>query len=744
MGVHLTDRSKAVFLSYSSEDEAAAQRLCDGLRDAGIETWLDRAELRGGDAWDASIRRQIRDCSLFVPMISASTESRSEGYFRLEWRLGVERSLHFADDQAFLMPVVIDATAQPHARVPERFRERQWTSLPGGNPTPQFIANVRKRLAGATVASAPADVAARPASRRASARIITALAAGLLLAAGIAAWLHRSATPGTSAGVTGALDRKSIAVLPFANLTGHTEDAYLADGLQEEILNALARVRDLKVISRTSVAEFRGVGRNIREIGNRLGVGTVLEGSVRRDANTLRLTFQLISVKDDAHLLAANYDRDLNHILGLQSEVARKVAEALTATLSRAERGELDHLGTNNGDAYLSYLKAVALFQRDFGDAAAMTEPNRLLEEAIRLDPEFADAYALQSRIYTQLYTQAQHAEDGARARAAYERALAIDPGLIEARLARGFYELYVSRNLDRASADLEAVASLRPSSPAALQALGLMLRRAGRSSEALPYLQRAWDLDPLTHTYDPSLLTTYTGLRRFPELGEWARLHEVRFPDNPAPHWVRARIEALNSRSPEPLRPLLQRADLDSDMRKSIETHIATAEGRYQEAIALWGSRTDVDARTRLEAQAYLYRAAGNSAAAEQRFRALERDLAAALHTGAPGRDELLKSLALVQSVLGEHDAALKTIEEARALVPESLDHVNGPQISFIRSVVLARAGRTTEAYAEVQRLLHVPFGSPLNLWGDLPPVYLLLRDDPHFDELLYRPPRL
>ena len=120
IGVHLTDRSKAVFLSYSSEDEAAAQRLCDGLRDAGIETWLDRAELRGGDAWDASIRRQIRDCSLFVPLISASTESRSEGYFRLEWRLAVERSFHFADDQTFLMPVVIDGTAQPDARVPER------------------------------------------------------------------------------------------------------------------------------------------------------------------------------------------------------------------------------------------------------------------------------------------------------------------------------------------------------------------------------------------------------------------------------------------------------------------------------------------------------------------------------------------------------------------------------------------------------------------------------------------------
>jgi TolB-like protein len=740
----LTDRTKAVFLSYASDDQAAAQRLADGLRSAGIDTWLDRDELRGGDAWDANIRGQIRDCALFVPIISATTESRSEGYFRLEWRLAVERSFHLADDQAFLVPVVIDGTAQANARVPERFRERHWSSLPGGTPSPQFIARVRDLLAGAPAFAAPAHVAPPP-GRRGARALVTALGVAVLLAGLLALWLHRGSVFTTSAGVARALDRKSIAVLPFANLTGHPDDAYLADGLQEEILNALARIRDLKVISRTSVAEFRGVGRNIRDIGDRLGVGTVLEGSVRRDANTLRLTFQLISVKDDAHLLAANYDRDLAHILGLQSEVAHKVAEALTGTLSAAERGELDHVGTNNGDAYLSYLKALALFQHwDWSDVAAVAEPARLLEESIRLDPEFADAYALQSRIYTLLYYRSERAEDGSRARSAYERALAIDPALVEARLARGFYELYVVKDLERALADLEPVASLRPSSPTAQQALALVLRRRGRMDEALPYLQRAWDLDPLTHGYDVGLLTTYTALRRYPELLEWARLHETRFPDNPAPRIVRARIQTVTAHSVEPLRLLLQSAGIDSDVRKSIEAQIATAEGRYQEAITLWQSRTDIDARTRLETLAYLSRAAGDSGAAEQRFRALERDLSEALRQEPTDRDDLYKTLALAQSALEEHDAAIKTIESARVRVPESIDHVNGPQISFVRSVVLARAGRTTEAYAEVERLLHVPFGSPLMLYGDLPPVYLLLKDDSHFDELLHDPPRL
>jgi TolB-like protein len=742
----LTDRSKAVFLSYSNDDQAAAQRLCDGLRAAGIETWIDTSELRGGDAWDANIRRQIRDCAVFVPMISASTESRSEGYFRLEWHMAVERSFHFAEDRSFLMPVVIDGTAQSSARVPQRFRERQWTSLPGGIPTPQFITHVRELLAGAAASVGTAAAAAtRPPGRGHRRLLITALVAGVLLAALVLVWLHRSAVSGTSAAVASAADRKSIAVLPFENLTGHADDAYLADGLQEEILNALARIRDFKVISRTSVAEYRGVGRNVRDIGSRLGVGTVLEGSVRREANTLRLTIQLISANDDVHLLATNYDREIGQILGLQSEVAREVAEALTATLSRAERGELDHLGTNNGDAYRSYLKAVALFQHwGLGDDATVTEPARLLEEAIRLDPEFADAYALQSRIYSVLYLRSERAEDGAHARAAFERALAIDPGLVEARLARGLYELYVAKDLDRALADLEPVASLRPSSPSALQALALVLRRRGRMSESLAVFQRAWDLDPLNHSYDLGVLTTCVGLRRFPESLEWVRLHQVRFPDNPFPQVVRAEIQWLTASNLEPLQSLLQRTDFDPNLHRSIEARIATAEGHYQDAIALWESRTDIDARGRLEAAAFLYRAQGDSAAAEQRFRALERELAASLRKAAPNRDDLLQSLALVQSVLGEHEAALRTIEEARAHVPEARDHVNGPAVSFVRSVVLARAGRTTEAYAEVDRLLHVPFGSPLNVFPDLPPVYLLLKDDAHFDELIHRPPRL
>jgi TolB-like protein/Flp pilus assembly protein TadD len=747
----------AVFLSYASQDAGAAQNIAEALRAGGIEVFLDQSELRGGDAWDQKIRQQIRECALFVPIISAATESRSEGYFRLEWRLAVERSFHFADDQAFLLPVVIDATVQSGARVPERFRERQWTCLPEGEASAEFIAHVRRLLAHARAPETgfvrPQASGAPPTSRSRRVGVIAAaVAIATLGAIAVSSWLHRSAPTvekvhGAPSAAAAALpDRKSLAVLPFENLTGRAEDAYLADGLQEEVLNALALVRDLRIVSRTSVEEYRGARRNVEEIGTRLGVGTVLEGSVRRDSNKMRLTVQLIDTRSDRHLMAANYDRDLGNILGLQSEVAREVAAALAATLSQLERGELDHIGTNNGDAYRNYLKAEALLPRWYGggDIDASSEALRLLEEAVHLDPEFADAYALQAHVNIWMYFSREQTVYGERARLAFERALAIDPGLAEARLARGLYELYVAKQPDRALADLEPLAQQRPNSPTVLQALALVLRRHGRMDEAIADFQHAWDLDPLNHVYDVGVLTTCLGLRRYPEALEWTRLHEVRHPDMPVTYVVRARIIAFTTHTLQPLEALLTRADLDDDQRKSIEAQLEVARGHYREAIALWEARTEPEAALRSEYVAFLYRAAGDVPAAERLFRTLERDLAASLRHEPPDRGTVLKRLALVQSMLGEHDAAIRTVEEARALSPESLDPVNGPSVSFYRSVVLARAGRSDEANAEIARLLHVPFATADDPFSDPDPIYVLLKDDPQFDALIHHPPRL
>jgi TolB-like protein len=743
----------AIFLSYSAQDEEAAGRICTALRATGLDVWFDRSELRGGDAWDASIRNQIRECALFVPVISASTEARGEGYFRLEWRLAVERSYLMADDQAFLMPVVIDDTPEASARVPDRFRERQWSRLKGGEVTPGFVEQVRRALSASPPVApgnrTPGEAAVASASRgwrwRAAA---IALVGAIIVIATVFATRAGRGPPRVPAPAATAitLSPKAIAVLPFQNLTGRAEDGYLAAGLQEEILNALARMRDLKVISRTSASEFHGDTPNVRDIGQRLGVGSVLEGSVRRDGNAVRLTVQLIDARDDRHLLAENYDRDLGHILGLQSAVARTVADALSATLTSYERGALDRVATNNGDAYNLYLRAAASWRHSTPtDPSGVQASKPLLEQALRLDPDYTDALALLSQAHTWNYFDSRHPADAAGARQAYERALRLDPELPEARLARGLYQMYVVENLEQALTDLSAVVKVRPNSAEAHAVLGFVLRRRARFDEALQHLQRAWDLDPLNSAYDGGPTTTLLGLRRYPEAIEQTRLDQRRFPDYPDPYFVRARIVGYTQHSIEPLRQALRDhgGALAPADRKAIEAEIARAEGRYLDAVQLWSAvPTDIPL-LRDERIGSLYWAAGRTQEALQVFSELERAAKLRLQHD-PHAPNVSPLLAVAQSMLGEHAAALAAIDTERARVPESRDPVNGPALSLIRSVILVRGGREAEGYAEATRLLRVPFGAPTEMFEDPDPLLLLIKDDPHYDELINRPPRL
>src|SRR5262245_42430210 len=203
---------QAVFLSYSSHDADAARRVSDALRTIGIEVWFDQSELRGGDAWDASIRKKIKECALFVPMISANTNARSEGYFRLEWKLAVDRSHLMADDQPFLLPIVVDDTPEASARVPDRFRERQWSPLAGGVTVKTFAQRAHGVLAGSDFLPAPAAPT-------------------------------RTAPTATPAASAPAAEQPSIAVLPFVNMSRDEENEYFADGLSEELLNVLAKIR---------------------------------------------------------------------------------------------------------------------------------------------------------------------------------------------------------------------------------------------------------------------------------------------------------------------------------------------------------------------------------------------------------------------------------------------------------------------------------------------------------------------
>ena len=556
-------------------------------------------------------------------------------------------------------------------------------------------------------------------------------------------WRRESAT--SAAKLAPELSRKTVAVLPFENLSSRPEDAYLADGLQEEILNALARLRDLKVISRTSTKEYRGKDLNIREIGQRLGAGTIIEGSVRRDGDKVRLTIQVIDARDDKHLLSTTYDREVGKVLELQSAVARQVADALAATLTSQERGELDRVATTSGDAYDSYLHAVAAYRWDkpgqFGQASDQSK--RLLEDALRFDPNYADAYAFLSQIQTGEAFERADSKAGVAALQAYERALALDPQLPEAQLARGLHALYISKNLDQALSDLGQVAEMRPNSAEAQRAFGSALRRAGRAAEAVAPFARAYELDPLNLRYAVGLGQTLIGLRRFPEAFRHHASILARYPNNGTLRWIRASIQSRLQKSCEPLKAVWRdyRTKVDPAELPELEAEIAICEGRYLDAVRIWEATPDQDPLSRGYRVGMLYHAAGERVLAEQNFRVAET-YALELQQREP-ESVFLPDLAAVQSMLGQHDAALATIDREAAKVPESRDGINGPPISFLRSIILIRAGRTDEGYAEVARLLHVPFGAPISDHGPWP-LMLTVKDDPKFDELINNPPRL
>ena len=746
---HAGTQTGAIFLSYASQDAEAAQRICAALRLAGIEVWFDQSELRGGDAWDASIRRQIKECALFLPVISAHTDARPVGYFRREWHLAVDRMMDYAEDQPFLLPVVIDGTVEATARVPDRFRERQWMYLKDGAATPEWVEHTKRLL---TEPAAPARRAAvqRIRRRRNWPTVLATLAGVALVTVAVTTLWRRHSTvtpvaiPKAVTAAAPAHDRKAIAVLPFDNLSGHAEDAYLADGLQAEVLNRLARLRELSVISRTSTLEYRGKAYNVRDIGNRLGVGSILEGSIRREGGKLRLSVHLVDTNSDRQLLAANYDRDLGHLLDLQNTVARQVADSLLATLSRSDRGELERVGTDNGDAYDLYLRAMAQVVRP---AVSLTveearEAKRQLQAAIKLDPGYADAYAALSIINTAVYFQDHHPQDAVAAKQAFERAFEIAPDLPEARLARGEYATFVELDPERGLNDLESVVQSRPSWAWAHFSLAVTLRRLGRTDEALDHFVRAWDLDPLNEPWSIQPLNTLLGLRRWPEAIEQTTLHLRRLPGEAWYYLWRARIESFAQHNVEPMRVALREHGTATWSRAIYEYEIAIAEGRYLDAVHLWeiGNFEEPPGTTYRYAYAgILYHAAGDESRARQSFLAAER------HAQKSSTDvDEIKALAISQSMLGKHAAALATIDALCAQMPESRDAINGPDASWVRSVILFLAGRRDEADAEADRLLHVPFGNPLWKFGESHAVALLVKDDPHFDKLLYHPPRL
>jgi TolB-like protein/tetratricopeptide (TPR) repeat protein len=542
----MSEPTKAVFLSYASQDAEAARRICEALRAAGIEVWFDQSELRGGDAWDAAIRKQIKSCGLFIPVISQNTHARGEGYFRLEWKLAVDRSHLISSDLPFLLPVAIDDTRDDDERTPERFRELQWTRLPGGETPPAFVERVARLLApgpnkatGPSPAQTPAFATsglgtALTTPDKGSRFVPLVIAAIALLGGGYVALdkfvlSKRSVATVPAASAPSAISEQSIAVLPFLDLSEQHDQEYFAAGMADEVTALLAKIPQLKVISRSSARQFRGRDVDVKTIGSTLGVRYVVEGSVARSADRIRITAELVDTRDGSQRWSETYDRSIGETFAVQDAIAASLVRALELSVGSAGL-EVRSMPKNPAvyDLYLRGLQssdrydregleqAQALFQQalelDAGFAPAaiglaqvlnlrtewgyvapqvgFEQSRKAAELASRLDPLAAAPHQIISTIHT------QYDWDWSAALSEADRAIALDSGYAYGYVGRSIVLMALGRLQEAASALNHAI-SLDPLSPGAFFNRGWVNFWAGHLPEAEASFRRALQISP-------------------------------------------------------------------------------------------------------------------------------------------------------------------------------------------------------------------------------------------------------
>ena len=522
----MTESTKAIFLSYASQDADAARRIGAALRAAGLEVWFDQSELRGGDAWDEMIRRQIAECALFVPIISAATAARLEGYFRLEWTLADQRTQRMARTKTFIVPVCIDSTPESGSEVPESFIRVQWSRLPGGVTPSAFIERIRSVLSANTGRSSFAAAVASPLSAAGSppaGRVATPTLGGkwplligaliVVLALAVLAWVRlrpQAVTPapalasspasGSSPAAQGSftIPEKSIAVLPFVDMSEKKDQEYFSDGLSEELLDLLAQVPDLRVAARTSSFFFKGKAEDVAAIGQKLRVAHVLEGSVRKAGGTIRVTAQLIRADNGYHIWSKTYDRDLKDIFKVQDEISAAVVDALKIQLLSSRPITSRHQ-TDNTEAYSQYLLGNQLRLRD--TLASNQQARTAYQKAIALDPNYGAAYSGLADAEWRIADMSSNNPDSyARAVAAAEKAIALAPGAPEGYWARGQLRNVYYYDWSGAQADYEKALALDASyGPAAVDRAEL-LATLGKLPEAIEALRQILARDPLSN----------------------------------------------------------------------------------------------------------------------------------------------------------------------------------------------------------------------------------------------------
>jgi len=543
------------------------------------------------------------------------------------------------------------------------------------------------------------------------------------------------------------ISQKSIAVLPFENLSEDKANAYFAEGIQEEILTRLAKIADLKVISRTSTQRYQSKPGNLAEIAKQLGVANILEGSVQKATDQVRVTVQLIQAASDSHLWADTFDRKLTDIFGVESEIAKAIADALQAKLTGGEQRALAVKPTNNPEAYDAYLRGLALEARTTTSPDDSEKAAGFYERAVQLDPGFALAWARLSRANAHVYFGGLDSTTARRD--ATERALntaqKLQPNSPETLLAQAYYQYWVRRDYELAKGTFGRVRELLPGSSDVPGALALIARRQGRWDESVAYWEQTLVLDPRNTEWLTLAAQTYANLRQFPAaLKTYDRLLDI-VPNDPDTVASKAKIYQAEGN-------LEQAGKLLAGVNAQTPSFIAFLtkmdqlflERHFDEAIRLiHGRLTEYRDVSDIErffnpfflflAQEYAGDIVGARATAQQMLHPLEP-----LSQKDPDNPNFAQALSLIHAVLGQKDAAIKEAERAITLLPSGKDAVDGPRGEENLAFVEVLLGDKDSAIPRLQHLLEIPYSNCLTpALLRLHPQWDPLRGDPRFQKL-------
>jgi TolB-like protein/Tfp pilus assembly protein PilF len=582
--------------------------------------------------------------------------------------------------------------------------------------------------------------------------VVAALAAGVTLFRFL--HLERGTTAGKQTPLAAEIDSKSIAVLPFENLSEEKANAYFAEGIQDEILTRLSKIADLKVISRTSTQHYKSAPENLPEIARQLGVAHILEGSVQKSGDAVRVNVQLIKAASDSHLWADTFDRKLTDIFSVESEVAKAIADQLRVHLTGREEQVIAARPTEHPEAYDAYLRGLAYSLKSGVTPANSLGAQKYLREAVRLDPQFALAWALLSNVDAIGYlTQGFQPTLREEARQAAETALALQPNLGEAILAKGYYLYSCLKDYDAAVRYYEQARQLLPNSSQIPESLAYVARRRGQWDRSETYFNEAERLNPRDLNLLSQHALFYIDLRRFPEaLRKFDQLLAITPGDMDILAFKAAIAQAEGDlpRASALLAPLHPAADDTGTVELQVyqailERRPAPVIPRLKEMLAKPDPALGYNIGELRFFFGWAQEVAGDHATAQETWRQARSELEPFLKEQ-PENYNLIGDLALTNACLGNKATAFKLIEQSMAAVPIEKDALVGAGSLEFLARVAAQTGEPDRAIAALQKLLSIPYtgltGMPLTpALLRLDPMWDPLRNDPRFQKLAAEP---